>query len=165
MTNSITPAQRFFNPPHCHHCGDLIRRGTRRPRLFCDRPGCRKAASRACRKPAPKPVIEKFCDTEAAWLRMYRAPENNSPVVESVRKRPPKQQQNQRSLSQNSDLISDARSELPITIFGSGHRWPGARRLDPKLIHKIIGAELGSSGDDAIVSPDDIVSHIIPRAR
>jgi hypothetical protein len=164
MTTIITtaPAQRFSDPPRCQHCHTLIRSGTRRPRLFCDRPGCRQAASRERRKPAPKPAIEEFCDTEQAWLRMYRAPENIAPAAKSVRRPTQKPQQNQRPLSQNSDLISDARSKLPLTIFGSGYRWPGAHHLSPRRIAAAIDAEIGTPGDDAIVSPDGIVSHIIP---
>jgi hypothetical protein len=170
MTNITPPpsAQRLpeSSPLRCRHCDDPIRRGTRRPRLFCDRPGCRQAALRERRKPPPKPVAVEFCDTEQAWLRMYRPCENNAPAAESVRRPTQKPQRNQRPLSQNSGAISDPPFSAPCTILGSGYRWPGVQHLSPKRIRGAIDAEIGTPGDDAIVSPDGVVAHLIPaRSR
>jgi hypothetical protein len=144
LYNPDTPrsqARRF----RCAHCGDSIPSGRRRPRLFCDRPGCRKAASRARHKPAPKPVEPvEFCDSEQAWLRGYRAPDFSARTTAPGSSEARKQRAACHSIQGGI-----------VNLIGGEKT---SQTLDPNLVRKILAAELGtpiatlSSLDGVIVS-------------
>jgi hypothetical protein len=153
---SITPppsAQRLTRLRVCQQCGEPIRSGTRRPRLFCDRPGCRKAASRARRKPAPK----QFCDIEQAGLHRYRAPDSNARTTAPDSSKARKQRVAGHNIHGGIDNALAGR--WPINLVG-GRR--SDTSIDPILIQKILAAELGVPYA-TVVSPDGITAKISPR--
>jgi hypothetical protein len=143
-------AQRFVSPPTCRHCGTPIRTGTRRPRLFCDRPGCRKAASR-------RRAGAEFCDIKRAQVRGYQPPKNNSPAVNSVEK-------GGKNPNEISRIIGQI--EWPIDLIGRRQRCsrPGATNLDPVLIQKIFAAEIGVP-TASMTSLDGVSATSTPRWR
>jgi hypothetical protein len=135
VSNTLIPAtaQQF-----CAQCGEQIPSGTRRPRLFCDRPGCRKAASRARHKPATSVEVVEFCDTEQAWLRGYRTPD----------------------LKPRRAAPGSSKAHAPVILLGSDFFRGRTRWLDLDLVQKILAAEIGIP-TTTVVSADGIVATVV----
>ena len=74
-------AQRRSRLVTCRHCGDPIPTGSHRPRIFCDRPGCRKASSRHQQTPPGE-----FCDDPRLG---YQAPKGVLKAITAIRLREP----------------------------------------------------------------------------
>lgn len=61
-------------PTHCQHCGDPIEQPAYggRTRLYCDRAGCRKAASRAGQKEREQQRLEQLTQRlQTHWRERY----------------------------------------------------------------------------------------------
>jgi hypothetical protein len=134
--------------PRCAHCGAPIRSGTRRPRLFCDRPGCRQAASRARRKPV----------TEFDQPPNYRPPKNIEPTAAAGPFEARKQRVACHSIPGGID--PGLAVDWPIDLVG-GQRL-SSTELNSVLIQTILTTELGTP-DITVVSQDGVTATVTPR--
>jgi hypothetical protein len=139
LSSSVpTPDQQ-----RCKHCGEIIPAGDRRPREYCS-DAHRKAATRK-RRAAPEVLPQ-------------RPAENNSPTAESAK-----------NGGENPNKINDRISgqngpSLPLNLFGSGYRWPGANVRSTAKTSAAVDAELGVGGP-TIVSPDGVTAAIVPSRQ
>jgi hypothetical protein len=148
-------AQRLSQPRTCAHCGDVIPRGTDRPRLFCDN-ACRQAAFRSRRGRPPK---DDFRYTEQGWLEQYRGPKNNPRAGERGSKTAEK---SGRVVTAESVVETAFAGHWPLNLVG-GQRFE-APRPDPTVLDQIFSAELGVPVASA-VSDDGVAYTITPRSN
>jgi hypothetical protein len=140
LSSSVpTPDQQ-----RCKHCGEIIPPGDRRPREYCS-DAHRKAAARM-RGAIPEALPQ-------------RPAENNAPTTESAKNGG----ENPNKI--NGRINGQNGPSVPLNLFGSGYRWPGANvRVRAAKTSAAVDAELGVGGP-AIVSPDGVTAAIIPSRK
>lgn len=133
------PHQVHRRLPGCAHCGEPIRAGTRRARLFCDRPGCRQAASRERRRLV----------TESDHGPQYRPPKNNERTGSGAKL----------GVRKSLKLLRPCHSKIGTSINLIGGERTGS--LDLQTVAKIFATELGVP-TGTVTSTDNVATTITP---